>query len=998
LYATSTVANLRADADIKADSQLTETELLAQRTAHTGLALALSQVRRDFEGWRQYLNPGTPVAATGGTFRATASGTVAGPVVVAASGTVDTTAFDVYRLLARLAEVPAAVTITSDSTVATLSGGGWVVSGRDTPSFSQLVREEGYGLAGTRVPGVWTSTEQTAGAVTDALTLLTRDQMRGVTDRSDVTRAGTEAVLRALAAEAKGAVTDAYTGDQTFSGQAFGSLGNPVVVRVAGDATFTGQTVGYGVLLVEGDLVASGDFEWHGLVVAEGVGALDVTLAGEAKVYGALYIDHDSGGTTTTTGDAPIVIGGGEYGTHTLWASVDQEGALYYYTPDDTGALVRQREGALVGIQEPRVGDDDVTDIEAMTFADDGTLYFVNNANYGGASDHPDNLALYRVAASEFDGNSATPLRAERIGPTRQASEQDEVRGLFFHNGTLYGTSAWNHWIYRMDLNTGEATRYRQFDGPGWQWYSLMRAPDGHVYTLRRINGGDYLSDTHEIWRFESFPDGNPTRVSEIAGIQRSDALTAHPDGYFYMLTGSDSGGDRLLRIDPADGSYTALPAPEADTQAFTYHYAGEEAAMDTGTTVAPFASVPRRSNVETFQHTARWPGNPDVAVDVTVEQIAGGPRNVIVEGTTLEGAAQAASLGFNNDTGHTDINNPDYTGPRDLQLLRVTPGNMSAATRIEVRMTLSEAFTQPFYLHVLDLDFAPLAFEAYDASGNRISTAGWTLSKSLDLLLSNGQADAVNYRWDGQQGQLEPTVYKETEMIGGQLTVPNFADVREIRVLYEARRNEIFMLGLSSVPLYGASATTTNGEPLQYTQRDNAAVYYSTEALGQLVPLLPTARQSAWVVEYDAFGMDVRALLDDAQTPAPNAEAPLPRREDASRVLVCIDGRERKVSLVGLELYLAQGATEGACAASGGSVGQGVPVDPRAMVSICHEGRTKQVRAGDLAFWLGRGAREGACGVAPSAPVPDRGGDRDDDDDDDDRDDDSDDDDRDDD
>ncbi|MEM9998897.1 MAG: hypothetical protein AAF809_14440, partial [Bacteroidota bacterium] len=741
-----------------------------------------------------------------------------------------------------------------------------------------------------------------------------------------------------------------------------------------------------------------GDFEWHGLVVAEGVGALDVTLAGEAKVYGALYIDHEKGGTTTTTSDAPIVIGGGEYGTHTLWASVDQEGALYYYTPDDTGAFVRQREGTFSGIHEPRLGSGDVTDIEAMTFADDGTLYFVNNANYGGSSDHPDHLALYRVAASEFDGNSATPLRAERIGPTRQTSEQDEVRGLFFHNGTLYGTSAWNHWIYRMDLNTGEATRYRQFDGPGWQWYSLMQAPDGHVYTLRRVNGGDYLSDIHEIWRFESFPDGNPTRITEIAGIRRSDALTAHPDGYFYMLTGSDSGGDRLLRIDPADGSYTSQPAPEADTQAFAFYYAGEAAAGGgaSASAVAPFASAPPREGLGSYDETVAWPGHPDVRVQVALTNVSGTYNDhARVGGTRLQSLAQNASRGrLEGAVGLEDINNPAYIGPTNLQLFSVNPGRGSGVRRAEARMKLSEAFEAPFYVHILDVDTAPLTIEAYNAAGARVSTASWTMDATVDLLIENGVAEPT-YRWDAENGRIIPSrgANLDLETIAGQLSVHNYAEVREVRFVYEVEAfNDGVSLGLSSVPLYGASATTTNGEPLRYTQRDDAAVYYSTEALGQLVPLLPTARQSAWVVEYDAFGMDVRALLDDAQTPAPSVGAPPPRREDASRVLVCIDGRERKVSPAGLELYLAQGATEGACAANGGSVGQGVPVDPQAMVSICHEGRTKQVRAGDLAFWLGRGAREGACGVVPS--VPDRGGDRDDDDgdrddDDDDRDDD---------
>ncbi|MEM8560574.1 MAG: hypothetical protein AAGG50_22340, partial [Bacteroidota bacterium] len=138
-------------AEITEDARLTEQEVIAQRVANSGLELAISQVRRDFDGWRSTL------ASAGGavsTFNAAAAGPAAGPVVVASTGTVDTTSFDVYRLLARLASLPAAVTLDADTAAVTFSGTGWVISGRDTPSFSEKARTEGYGLAGTRVPAV----------------------------------------------------------------------------------------------------------------------------------------------------------------------------------------------------------------------------------------------------------------------------------------------------------------------------------------------------------------------------------------------------------------------------------------------------------------------------------------------------------------------------------------------------------------------------------------------------------------------------------------------------------------------------------------------------------------------------------------------------------------------------------------------------------------------------------------------------------------------------
>ncbi|MEM6782798.1 MAG: hypothetical protein AAF624_03580 [Bacteroidota bacterium] len=1064
-YASTTVSGLRADTDLKADSKLAELEVLAQRTATTGLELASSQVQRDFDNWRDFLDPGTVVQATGGTFKATASGAPAGPVVVAASGTVDTTSFDVYRMLARLAETPAAVSITSDSTIAALSGGSWVISGRDTPSFSQKLREEGYGLAGTRVPAVWTSTDQAEGAVRDALTLLTREQVRGETDRADVTRAGSAAVLQALASEAKRNVTDAYAGDQSFSGQSFGSLGNPVVVQVSGDATFTGETVGYGALLVEGDLVASGDFEWHGLVVAEGVGALDVTLTSEATVYGALYIDHDRGGTTV----APS--GGGVPTTNTPlrsgWAVDDLTATLMYYTIED-GQVTRTDEGALVGVEE-RDGRNRPVDVEAMAFDEDGTLYFVNDGEVHTSGVDSEKTALYRISPDQLDGDPSTPVRVERIGATGQPGRDERVTGLIFHEGSLYGIARDSQEIYRVSMSTGEAVSVGQFSSApsGRSWVGLTRATDGKVYVLRKQQ--DRQGADTELWRFTNFPaSGTVSKVATLNGVPASDAISAHPDGSLYVLEGSVWKGNRVLRVDPSDGSFTTQPMNHKNTQAFAFYYRGEEIAMgvmspsataapaaasaaapavsgppagapSTGD-VAPLHRIPSGNGRMNTSGTVAWPGHPSISVSASTTSRGGRhDGQQILGGSTLSALARSADRD-NVLLGSTDINNPAYTGPASLSTFNLRPGASSGGVDAQVRFRFDRAFATPFFFHVIDVDKVPVRIEAFDASGNAVSTAGWTMSDPVDLILENGRAETATYVWRAGAGELRSSDTRDNETIAAQFLVDNYAAVREIRVSWSlpGGKDDGNHFSVSTASLYtamgpgpGASSAApppsggpalpspgggaagsepprrTGGEPLRYTQRDNAAVYYSTEALGQLAALLPGVREGAWVVEYDAFGMDVRALFEDSAGDQ-QAGRPAPRREDASRVLVCIDGRERTVSPVGLELYLAQGATEGACPRPTGSpatgsptgapaTGGAEPVDPRAMISICHNGQTKQVRAGDLEFWLGRGAREGGCSAPQptTRPFMDTNGDDDDRDDDDQDDDDRDDDDR---
>ena len=183
LFTTFAAGTFTAGSEIAEDARLTEQEVLAQRVANNGLELAISQVHRDFEGWRSTIAPSADGASS---FKAMAGGTAAGPVVVAATGTVDTTSFDVYRMMARLASLPAAVTLSADTAAVILSGTNWAISGRDTPSFSETARTEGYGLAGANVPAVWAHTAATEAAFRAALSGSTREQMRGVADHSDI--------------------------------------------------------------------------------------------------------------------------------------------------------------------------------------------------------------------------------------------------------------------------------------------------------------------------------------------------------------------------------------------------------------------------------------------------------------------------------------------------------------------------------------------------------------------------------------------------------------------------------------------------------------------------------------------------------------------------------------------------------------------------------------------------------------------------------------------
>ncbi|HCK99411.1 MAG TPA: hypothetical protein DHW42_04815 [Candidatus Marinimicrobia bacterium] len=88
-----------------------------------------------------------------------------------------------------------------------------------------------------------------------------------------------------------------YTGDQVISGATYGSAEDPKIVYFDADCKFTASTVGYGILVVRGDLFVTAHFRWYGLVIVSGVSSSEVDDNADSNIYGALLV-----GAPTSTG------------------------------------------------------------------------------------------------------------------------------------------------------------------------------------------------------------------------------------------------------------------------------------------------------------------------------------------------------------------------------------------------------------------------------------------------------------------------------------------------------------------------------------------------------------------------------------------------------------------------------------------------------------------------------------------------------------------------
>lgn len=76
----------------------------------------------------------------------------------------------------------------------------------------------------------------------------------------------------------------------TINSPTLGRAGAPQITYVNGDFTLTGNTTGYGVLVVTGTLTYRGNFSFSGLVLVVGQGAMVAAGGGRGTFYGSVFI------------------------------------------------------------------------------------------------------------------------------------------------------------------------------------------------------------------------------------------------------------------------------------------------------------------------------------------------------------------------------------------------------------------------------------------------------------------------------------------------------------------------------------------------------------------------------------------------------------------------------------------------------------------------------------------------------------------------------------
>lgn len=320
--------------------------------------------------------------------------------------------------------------------------------------------------------------------------------------------------------------------------------------------------------------IESIEYVFHNNLIEKEESFTDVLIMAEVSwlVKGEkIYHDAEAVLEVVTVSQAGIIA---SFPEKTIWAVNDETPPLLHYyvlseaeeeeepEPDDFVYL----EGEITGLKESNI------DIEAFTMDEDGIMYFMNCS---GPS------VLYKIDPENPKGNidkdPDTEVVAVKIGDTGMGGS-GEITNLEFIDGVLYGIGRGNEKIYSFNnLEPGNFsfTHIADLNVPGiFTTDGLTQGADGEIYlNWTRSSKSTYPS---ELWKFNSFPDGGITKVCDITGSKKVEALAAHPNGLLYVADDF-----HWFSIDPVTHVVEIILDYEVDIEGMDFNYEAEEAFVE---------------------------------------------------------------------------------------------------------------------------------------------------------------------------------------------------------------------------------------------------------------------------------------------------------------------------------------------------------------------------------------------------------------------------------
>jgi hypothetical protein len=90
------------------------------------------------------------------------------------------------------------------------------------------------------------------------------------------------------------------------TGTVLGTQSHPIITYCAGDVNLSGTAYGYGIMIVNGNLDMTGQFTYHGIVIAYGQSTINTKTTGNAGIFGAAIFVGESV-NMQSTGNAQLL-------------------------------------------------------------------------------------------------------------------------------------------------------------------------------------------------------------------------------------------------------------------------------------------------------------------------------------------------------------------------------------------------------------------------------------------------------------------------------------------------------------------------------------------------------------------------------------------------------------------------------------------------------------------------------------------------------------------
>lgn len=273
-----------------------EGRFLAREIARSAMNTAVAQARRDFANADQISYEG--IAYQEGEYDLSASRPTPGTIELIAEGRYEEHTFRIKTTLVRRTPLEAPLILDVPSIDPKFTGPHFQISGIDTAPPS--------------APGQTSSPESDRNAVRvveddvradllDDIGVSRYDQVVGVEGDGDVATGPLTMDMSGFYDQAS-ANRDFTVDAGQLKGNTWGSPVAPVVVFCECDAKLTGQTTGYGILVIDGQLDnSSGQMLWEGIIIVRGA-TPSIKLTGGTSIYGSLVV-------ISTGGEADVTIG-----------------------------------------------------------------------------------------------------------------------------------------------------------------------------------------------------------------------------------------------------------------------------------------------------------------------------------------------------------------------------------------------------------------------------------------------------------------------------------------------------------------------------------------------------------------------------------------------------------------------------------------------------------------------------------------------------------------